>query len=140
MRRRTVVRREAKAGAMSEINITPLIDVLLVLLIIFMVAVPAAQRGLDVAVPAPAPSITPVPPTPPPMPVLEVGADRFKLGGEVYGSLDELERGLSAVFSLRQDRTLLFRSEGEVSYGRMVAAMDVARGAGVDRIGVLPAK
>jgi biopolymer transport protein TolR len=131
--------RRAATTPMAEINLTPFIDVLLVLLILFMIAVPAAQRGLDVAVPGkgrPAPSEG----KPLPTPVLEVHAADFALGDERYASLEMLELALHATFAARHERALIVKSDPDVEYGRVIAAMDLARSAGVSRLGVLTAE
>jgi biopolymer transport protein ExbD len=121
----------------AEPNITPLIDVMLVLLIISMLlAVPS--RGLDVALPRPAaPGGTP--PTAPPPLVIAVHADDVALDGRHLPSLAALETEIRDRLSVRADRTVFVRAVEPVSYARVVEAIDAARGAGADRIGLLGA-
>lgn len=129
---------DRRSRPMADINVTPMIDVLLVLLIVFMVAVPIAERGLDVSVPAPAP---PSPPdsAPPPQafPTLQVHVHDYELGHERHPTLESVTKALQDFFATRRDRTLIVRSDGEVEYGRVIAAMDAARGAGAQRIGIV---
>jgi biopolymer transport protein TolR len=119
----------------SDINVTPLIDVLLVLLIIFLVVAPVAPRALDASLPKPDPERTS--PPPPPGIVLEVRADGFALDGTPVWEESDLADRLRVAFERRGDRTLFVRPSGAVSYRRVVEALDVARGAGAQRIGML---
>jgi len=92
---------------------------------------------LEVAIPEQAkPTGAPVPP--PVTPVLVVSAAEYVLGAERYTTVDGLERGLHDVFSTRRERTLIVKSDPEVDYGRVVAALDAATGAGVTRLGMAP--
>ncbi len=123
----------------AEPNITPLIDVMLVLLIIsILLAVPS--RGLDVALPPP-----PRPPSakgtaqPPPPLVVSVHAGDVALNGRHLPSLAALETEIRDRLSVRSDRTVFVGAADPVSYARMVEAIDAARGAGADRIGLLGA-
>jgi len=133
--------RPPSTGAMSDINITPLVDVMLVLLIIFMVVTPLAQKGLDVALPQPNPrDIAPPAPRPPVVMTLEEapgGGSVISVNKSPVSSLEDLAATLREVFQSRSDKTIFVKAGGTIPYGRVVEAMDVARGAGAERLGIM---
>jgi biopolymer transport protein TolR len=123
----------------AEINVTPLIDVMLVLLILFMLVTPVAPRGLETRVPEPAPSRPPSAPPPPASVVVTIEAAAYTLNQTPLLTIAELESLLRERLATRADKTVFVKADLDVKSGRIVEAMDVARSAGADRIGfVLP--
>ncbi len=127
----------AGPAAVSDINITPLIDVMLVLLIIFMLVTPTAQKGVDIALPKDNKN-QPPPVKPPDVIVMEITeAGTISVNKQPMASLEELDQKLKDVFQTRSDKTLFVRGESKSLYGKVVEAMDIARGAGVERVGII---
>ena len=129
--------RPAHVEAVSDINITPLIDVMLVLLIIFMVVTPLAQKGLDIALPQASANTPQTPQTQSNQVVLGLDETGMSVNKSPVGNLDELGTRLRDIFQTRSDKTMFVRASGKIPYGKVVEAMDVAKGAGVERMGII---
>src|SRR5919112_2729377 len=123
-------------GLRNEPNVVPMIDVLLVLLIIFMAAVPSMRKAIDLQLPDPTPSTAPASQSD--QIVLEVGPnDYFAINKEVV-TKDNLPARLKEIYDPRPDKIIFVKGDSAVKYQNVIWAMDVSRGAGVKVIGVPP--
>jgi biopolymer transport protein TolR len=127
-------RENGDRGTMSQINVTPLVDVMLVLLVIFMVTAPMMQQGMQVnlpkaeakALPAPEESVTVT---------IERNGRLFINSAEIPA--DELRSRLDGIFAGKSRKEIFLKADKDVPYGEVVKTMAVIKGAGIERLGMV---
>jgi len=137
----TVENSHAPGQLWGEINVTPMIDVLLVLLIIFMVIVPATPHGLEAALPKRSTSPSQSPDTAIVVQIISAhdGRVSYKINQDDV-SINDLGSRLSAIFSLRANRVMCIKADDRLDFSTVAKVMDIGRGSGVDHIGLLTSK
>ena len=133
-----------KGGAIADMNVTPLIDVLLVLIIIFMVITPLTPNGLDALVPQPNPNAKPNEEIISHTIVVSVPADA-PLTRRVKINQDEVDirllgARLEDIFKTRNDRVIFVKGESSLPFAEVATVIDIAKGAGIDKIGLITQK
>ena len=133
----------AGAGLTNEPNVTPMIDVLLVLIIIFMVILPMSRKAIDVQLPDPTPSVAPANSTSNQI-VLEVkpdpagGKDPIFAVNTAVVPKDKLLERLTEIYKGRPEKIIFIKGDPAVTFQDVIFAMDMSRGAGVLAIGATP--
>jgi biopolymer transport protein TolR len=127
------------SGPKSDINMTPMIDVLLVLIIIFMVITPLTPKGLESLIPQPPP------PNQPPQQddrtvVVTINKDLSMLINTEPIVQSALGKRLEDIFKTRADRTMFVKGDPDIEYKWVAEVIDIAHGAGIDKVGLMPYK
>jgi biopolymer transport protein ExbD len=131
-------------GSMADINVTPMIDILLVLLIIFMVIVPVTPKGLNALVPQPPKDPTKTPPQSDRTIVVQViynrgGAPTYKINQDDIDHRD-LQAKLTEIYANRAERVMFVKGDDDVNFGSIADVIDIGRAANVDHIGLMTPK
>jgi biopolymer transport protein ExbD len=129
-----------KGGAMADINMTPMIDVLLVLIIIFMVITPLTPKGLEALVPQPPPPNAQQTAADTRTVVIVINADRSMMINQEPTDEAQLGPRLEEIFKTRAERVVFVKGDAGLEFQHVAKAIDIAKGAGIDKVGLMTAK
>ena len=127
-------------GPKADINMTPMIDVLLVLIIIFMVITPLTPKGLEALVPQPPPPNQPPQQQDQRTVVIVINKDKSMMINQEVTDEGKLGPRLEEIFKTRAERVVFVKGDGDLEFETVAKAIDIAHGAGIDKVGLMTAK
>ncbi len=127
-------------GPKADINMTPMIDVLLVLIIIFMVITPLTPKGLEALVPQPPPPNQKVQEDNSRTVVITINKDKSMLINQEPTDESKLGTRLEEIFKTRAERVVFVKGDNDLEFREVAKAIDIAHGAGIDKVGLMTAK
>jgi biopolymer transport protein ExbD len=129
-----------KSGAKADINMTPMIDILLVLLIIFMVITPLTPHGLEALAPEPPDKKNQPPPDQDRTVVIVIDKDKKMHINNEDTDMDKLGPRLEQIFKTRAERVVFVKGDPDLEFQTVAHAIDIAKGAQMDKVGLMTPK
>jgi biopolymer transport protein TolR len=130
----------SEGGARADINMTPMIDILLVLIIIFMVITPLTPKGLEALVPQPPPPDAKMTESDQRTVVIVINRDKSMMINQEPTNEERLGPRLEEIFKTRAERVVFVKGDPNLEFQSVAVAIDIAKGVGIDKVGLMTAK